>query len=583
MNSTFKGFNGCFVKKQPFLFYLLLLLTVSQCTKTELPKDDQILLTVNDYEVTVFDFESGYVEYLISNGRNDTKEQRNAYVNQLIDRILIAEEAAKQGYLDHELYNKAVKREQMRSMMDFYFMDKMEEVLEPPTDEEVRLAFAKTKRTVYVSHLFSMKESELTEPYQRLKSGEPFLQVANDFYETAEFDSSAGYLGPIKYFSVDDAFAETAFSLNMGEFSPPVKSRFGYHIVFVNFIEFPAMLAEDEYQYRKTGVFSQVRLRNQELKADKYIRDLMGSLDVEVEPDAVIELRNIILELNPEAPVNTTATTEMDNPRWTDDRLQELRAAFNNETVLATFVLDGERQQFTFDDYLNWLPDLSFEESKVRTGASIGRALRNEVLFQLAANTGYQNDERVQKEMKERGYKVLSRLYEFDQAKEAVKDTTEINIPSAFRDRIIRQREYELIATYWKIDAESLADARLIRKEIIEKGIPESYDSYELFEELNVQPQEFDYTLVRDGLLNTPSVAHNAEDGWIVMDILDRSIQDVTKDTKADELQWRYKIYQNLNNQVEEFREKANIELDTALFEEIYNIYQKQRDEAETE
>jgi parvulin-like peptidyl-prolyl isomerase len=118
----------------------------------------------------------------------------------------------------------------------------MNERLETPTEEDVRLAFAKSKRKVYVRHLFSKEEEKLSNYYQRLETGENFVDLANEFYETPEYDSTAGYLGPISYYGIDDNFAETAFSINEGGHSEPIRTSFGYHIIYVEKVLFEAML-----------------------------------------------------------------------------------------------------------------------------------------------------------------------------------------------------------------------------------------------------------------------------------------------------------------------------------------------------
>lgn len=404
MIDLFKSNNkGCFRLRQPLLFALILTLFIA-CKKETVHRDYEVLFEVNGIERTVFDFENNYVEHLIKTGRNDTRKERYDFLNQMIDNLVLADAADERGLLDHPTYLGALYFQERKSMMDFYFVDEMGRLIDPPTDEEVRLAYAKKQRKVYVRQLFSMQEEELFEPYERLKNGEDFVDVANDFFETEEYDEFAGYLGPVSYFGVDDAFAEAAFSTNEGEFTSPVRTRFGYHIIFIEYIEFPAMLAEDDYQYRKPGISSQVQLRKQQLVSNDYVRNLMGSLSVEPDAENLSALREVILQLDGDEITNTSSTNENQTGQWTDNRLEELEASFDNETVLATYVFGGERVDFTFADYLNWLPYLPFIESKNRTGASVGRGMRNEVLFKIAEKEGYENDDRVVGKVKERGY-----------------------------------------------------------------------------------------------------------------------------------------------------------------------------------
>ncbi len=572
---------GCFATRQPFFFILGVLFLIS-CSSTPEEKDHidfQILFDVNGIERTVFDFETAYVEHLIKTGRNDTKNERYGFLNELIDKLLLAQAAANKGLLDHPKYQAATAYQQQKSMIDFYFLDEMEAIMEPLTDEEIRLAYAKKQRSVYVRQLFSTDVSDLEESYERLKAGEDFVDVANDFYNTSDYDSLAGYLGPISYFGVDDAFAEAAYSTNLNEFTEPIRTRYGYHIIYVEYIEFPAILAEDEYQYRKQGVSSQLRLRKQQLISDEYIRTKMEGLNVQPDRENLNELRQIILNLDGDGIISNTPQPENNAYNWTDERLEQLEASVNPDLILATYDLEGNRFEFTADDYLRWLPFLSFQESKTRTGASVGRAMRNEVLFKQAKEENYWEDVRVQKEVEKRGYDMLADLYQYQLTRDALADTSSIRVPSSYRDRLIRNKYVLLKASYWKITADNLQEAELIKSEVVEGDIPESYDTFTKVEYAAVDPSSNDFDLIRKGIENMPVLAFSESEGWMVLNILKKEITEVKSSTDEADIETRYKVYSTINAEVETLRKAASIEIDTALFDSIYEVWKQKEEE----
>lgn len=576
--------NGCLSKRQPFFFTLLLILLLSCSSfEEEIHPDYEVLFTVNDIERTVFDFESEYVRHLIETGRNDTKTERYSFLNQMIDNLLLAEAGAQNGLLDHPKYQAAITFEQRKSMLDFYFMDEMDELIEPPSDEEVRLAYAKKQRKVYVSHLFSKNPNDLIEPYQRLESGERFVDVANDYYEVAEYDSLAGYLGPISYFGVENAFAEAAYSTNLYEYSEPVRSQYGYHIIYVEYIEFPAMLTEDDYQYRKKGIASQVRLRKQQLVSNDYVRSVMESLNVDPNGENILALREAIQNLDEETIVAQNQIEESPNPVWTDDRIEKIASAFDRDAVLASYSKDGNTIDFTFQDYLNWLPYLSFQESKIRTAASIGRGLRNEVLFQESAENNYQEDSRVQGSMEKRGYEILSELYQYNLTLSALSDTSAIEVPNSYRDRLIRNRYVLLKADYWKITASTLQEAESIKQEIDEGTLPISFDTYEQFDFAIVDPSNSDIRVIRQALENRPLLGYSGDNGWFVLQLNNREITEVTDVTESADIEKRFRVFSSINSEVESLREQTVIQIDTVLFNEIYEVWRQKKEEEATE
>lgn len=88
----------------------------------------------------------------------------------MIDEILLAESATTKGLTEHPTYQAAVAYQQRKSMIDTYFVDAMEEEIEPLTDDEIRLAFAKRQRKVYVRQLYSKDPSEIEQAHEALES-----------------------------------------------------------------------------------------------------------------------------------------------------------------------------------------------------------------------------------------------------------------------------------------------------------------------------------------------------------------------------------------------------------------------------
>lgn len=462
-------------------------------------------------------------------------------------------------------------------MVDFFFIDEMEEKLEPATDEEIRLAYAKSKRKAYVRHLYSQNETEIKEYYERLLEGEHFIDLANELYETNAYDSSAGYIGPVKYYSVDDAFAEAAFSTNQGEFSEPVRSDFGYHIVYVEYLELPAILTEDDYQFRKPGIASQVRLRNQELEANEYIRDLMESLLVEVSEENILSLKKVIDGLAENAIINNSNQNEnQSSDTWKDADFRQLQSAMDGATVLATYIFQGERKEFTFDDYMKWLPYLSYAESKARTAASVGKGLRNEVFYMLADQAGYQADERVQKEVRFKGYEVLSELYQRDLTRQALQDTSKVEIPEDIKIRLIGNRTFAMDASYWQVSISGVDEGLKLKQEL-EAGEfnPEQRSTYQEFSVSELPNSDPKFSLIRKALVGTPVIAFSEEEGWLIINVLNREIRETTGDQVSSQMQRRYKVYRYLSNEIESLRESTEMKVDTALFNGMYDLNKK--------
>ncbi|WP_415893757.1 peptidylprolyl isomerase [Neptuniibacter sp. PT8_73] len=78
------------------------------------------------------------------------------------------------------------------------------------------------------------RQSVLTsahEVYSKLETGEDFAELAKLYSQDSVSGKKGGELGWMKEGAVDKAFSQTLFSLKPGEYSKPVATTFGFHII----------------------------------------------------------------------------------------------------------------------------------------------------------------------------------------------------------------------------------------------------------------------------------------------------------------------------------------------------------------
>lgn len=555
----------------------LLLAGISACSRESDPavavfEETETLFSVGSIAFTVFEFQEAYVQHLIRTGRNDTRTERTRFLNQWIDNIILALEAQKQGLSNHPEYQAAVKYQEMKSVADVQFVLSMDTLFEPASEDELRLAFAKSKRKVYVRQLYARTREELLPWYQRLKKGEDFITLANQFYRTESFDSLAGYMGPINYYSADDRFAETAFSLNQHEFSEPIRSSVGWHIVWVEYIIFEAMLTESEYQTKLQGTTSRYNRRRYNLSARDYIMQQMQSLNVDVDADALNQLHQAIQSLSDGDIILGTNFNPDDPESWTESNLDVLDKLVDQDAVLAQFDLRGERISFTMGHYMDWLPVLPFKESLVRPGASVGRALRNHYFYLEGLSDQIQNTKDVRKKVRNRGFDVLSQLYQRSIIQSAISDTAAIDVPKWFVDRMVKNQSYELLIDYWFVPAENREQAIALKENLDTDAVSKLPSNAKIHRDELVNSNHPMYTLLRDAILKTSMVAFTSENGWGVLYVSSREATPISETSTDGVLGAQFKAYTSLNDSIEAFRSRYEIIIDTLLFEDIYEL-----------
>ena len=81
------------------------------------------------------------------------------------------------------------------------------------------------------SHILVEKHSEAISLLERIQKGEKFGKLAKEFSldsGSAKRDGNLGYFGRGKMVK---EFEKSAFSLQTGQISEPVKTEYGYHII----------------------------------------------------------------------------------------------------------------------------------------------------------------------------------------------------------------------------------------------------------------------------------------------------------------------------------------------------------------
>ncbi len=549
-----------------FIFiFLLPLVFLGGCGQESAPidSDSRVLAKVNGHEITVSWFEQTYVNFLIQTGGEDSQINRTVHLDNLIDALLLSDEFLARGMDDDPAYKTFSNRKRRSILAERFFDETFLLKLGPPTEAELRRAFALSKDQVVVRHLFFMNREAAEASYARLETGTPFLEEAQVVYQTAEFDSTAGYLGPVKYFSVDAAFGETAFNLDVGTYSRPVRSRFGYHIILAEnkFIE--PLLTESEYQTKREGVSSQFRLRKRRLEGDTFVRSFMEERNVEVSQDAITALQSLLRDFSVQVDPRPNVIRAGDS----NFKIDSLRNNMAAETVLSTYEWNGNRLPFTAGDYVFWLEDLPFQEALNSTAASVGRAMRNELLAKAGEEKGY--DDAIAKALLDRDLKhqrsTLMRRYFREHP---VENIDEELIQRAFETNgLDRQLQFTVDAKW--VTFKTYSEAQNVSKLLTAKRA-----------EMSQYPGFVEVSGTR--LYDIPDLAQHIRgaeigkyivvglnDAWAVLYVIDRVKESLDWQANRAAIIKQLAPFAGEYQLVSALRKKANIEIQYELFDRI--------------
>ena len=530
------------------------------------PAGDAVVARVNGTAITVDRFNASFVRRLIQTGRNDTPEERLAHLHELIDTYLLAEEARRQG-LEDEAYLAFADRQIEKAVGDRYYQITFLDSLPDLTDAELREAFIRSKDKVVVRHLLFPTAEAAWAAHARLEGGADFLALAAEVFGTAPTDSAAGFLGVATYWELADPLAVAAYEMEVGTYSEPIRTRYGWHILRLENRILEPLLTESEYQYRRGFIRSQSRLRRMRLEGDRFVRAFMESLDVTVDPEALVQLEAAIRQA-------TAGTDETAPPRTslTTEEVATIREELTPETLLAAYTFEGERRPFTAQEYAAWLPELPMGELRHRTAASVGRALRNEALALAGFTQKLERDPAVIDEVHYRTSVYLANRLRDTLRTSGTATPTEAELQEGFT-RLGYDQLKAATATYWIIPFASLGEAEAAKRAIVTgQSRADAYPAYTYVEGDDLLGSGERNHHLRRAPLEVPLVIGTADGGWWVAEVETRTLTYTTFDEAKPQIEAVLRTYLPEFRLVKTLRTAAQVEINHGLFEQMQPI-----------
>ena len=440
----------------------------------------RVLASVDDRDLTVGRFNESFVQYLMASGRNDTPEERYRYLDRLLRDMILAGEARRIGLDQSPEFKSQVDRIRRLAVGARYFEDAFAQSQSPLTEVEVRAAYEKSRARVAIRHLYFRDPEAARAAWDALEAGLDFMDLARNLYGTAPDDSIAGYLGFASYWDLDDAVAEAAYDLEVGGYSEPVRSRYGWHVLRVEDRLDSPILTETDFMMHRSGIEGRALIRRNRLAGDAFVRDMMEGLNVQVDEAGARALVDAMTEavVRPQSTDAAAQTRERAQVQITRAELEVLRERLEPGTVLATLDLDGTRAEFTAGDFIRWLPELPYEEVRDRTVSAVGRALRNEVLAQRGLKAGFEGEPLVTEAVRHASDTWLAAsLREALRASKSI-EPTEAEVGEAF-ERLGYRKLEAATADWWVVRVTSVSAADSVLKALSSGTDPSSFAGYE--------------------------------------------------------------------------------------------------------
>ena len=197
--------------------------------------ENPVVIIVNGYEIRATEV-SLAAESIANQLASLPAGARYPFVVQyLVERHLLAQEAVREKIEEDPEYKRLLSYYQAKVARDAYFLTKIKNQIteaDARTEYDKQAAVVDNQVRVHLRHILVDDEETAKKVHAKLKGGANFISTADE--NVAEGEAKNG--GDLGWLTRDEMFEEFVQAVNKtknGEFSEPVKTSFGWHIIFV--------------------------------------------------------------------------------------------------------------------------------------------------------------------------------------------------------------------------------------------------------------------------------------------------------------------------------------------------------------
>lgn len=262
----------------------LLLAAFSACS--DKPEDStKALAIINGKEITASEFDLRWSQLPeFARKTYAGPDGRKKFLEELITRELLLQEARKRGIDRDRTLVERVERFKERSVLDNLMREEVDSRI-TVTQEEVKAYFAANPGSftapdeLRASHILVKTEEDALDVKKRLDQGEDFPALAKKMSLDLATRFKGGDLGTIKKGQTIPQFEKTLLALKVGEISHPVATQFGYHIIKLNDRTAGAPLS---FEDAKDQVKEQIQIEKKRKRFDELVASLRAKAKLRV-------------------------------------------------------------------------------------------------------------------------------------------------------------------------------------------------------------------------------------------------------------------------------------------------------------
>lgn len=212
-----------------------------------------------------------------------TPEGRKQTLDYIVNIYALAAEAEKQG-LDKTPDAEKLLAFTRNDLLACLLLDKMTKDSPAPSEADGKKYFEQNKaefstpESIKLHHILVENEKEAKDVLARLKKGEKFAEIATQI-SICPSKAKGGDLDWMPKGNLVPEIEEVAFKMKKGQVEGPVKSKFGYHILF---LEDNKPAEEASFDQVKEYIIEQLKYQKQQEQYEKIADSLRKKMNVQI-------------------------------------------------------------------------------------------------------------------------------------------------------------------------------------------------------------------------------------------------------------------------------------------------------------
>jgi hypothetical protein len=361
--------------------------------------DKNTIFIIGDEKISIGEFRNMYELDPAFPGYRRGQAGLKEYLDVLADKFLAEKLAQKEGILDNIHFKQQLDYQRKKAIIQSFYQREVVNNIEV-TESELRDAYHKMGIQLHVKHLFTPDKYQAEDAFQTLESGVPFDTLAKDFFKNVDPEKGGADLGEIGWGELEPSLEDAVYKLKAGEYSKPVKSRWGYHILLLMDRKQNLMPTESDYMEKRSRILIKLKRRKEELEAGKYLKEYLDPFQIKVKNGAFLKIVRI-LGIYDE---NTSQVRFQKFQPITDEQISLLRDRLTAD--LNEVFMSSNKSNWSIKDFLNKVSKLPLEHrpqlsSIARFKDDIGLMIRNEFLIEEAMQRGMHKSAKVDSTVRE--------------------------------------------------------------------------------------------------------------------------------------------------------------------------------------